>query len=122
MDPTTGQRIGDESHVSFTLDADGAFGPFVARSGAHYEWLLSAPDSPTPQAPAGSARARASRLTAALWAAGAALYLAVLVIAMRLLDRGEGGQAWLAWLPQLAAVAIMASKSASLRVSRSDAL
>ena len=47
VDPTTGQRIGDEPHVSFTLDADGAFGPFVARSGAHYEWLLSAEDSPT---------------------------------------------------------------------------
>jgi len=47
IDPDTGQRIGDEPHVSLPLDADGAFGPFVAESGAHYEWLLSAPDSPT---------------------------------------------------------------------------
>ncbi len=47
VDPTTGGRIGDEPHVSFTLGRDGVFGPFVARSGAHYEWALSAPDSPT---------------------------------------------------------------------------
>jgi hypothetical protein len=45
IDPDTGMRVGDRPHVSFVLDADGGFGPFVVRSGAHYEWVLSAPDT-----------------------------------------------------------------------------
>lgn len=45
VDPDTGSRVGDEPHVSFELGADGAFGPFVATSGVHYEYALSAPDT-----------------------------------------------------------------------------
>ena len=41
---------------------------------------------------------------AAAWSLGALLYLGILVVAMRLADRpADGG--WLAWLPQLAAIA-----------------
>ncbi len=47
LDADTGMRVGDAPHVSFELGDDGGFGPFVAESGAHYEWLLSAPDSTT---------------------------------------------------------------------------
>jgi pimeloyl-ACP methyl ester carboxylesterase len=46
VDPATGARDGDEPHASFTLDAQGGFGPFVVASGAHYEWVLSAADTP----------------------------------------------------------------------------
>ena len=45
VDAETGSRVGDEPHVSFELGPDGAFGPFVAASGAHYEYALSAPDT-----------------------------------------------------------------------------
>ena len=46
VDPDTGMRVGDEPHASFAIGEDGAFGPFVAESGAHYEWVLSVEDSP----------------------------------------------------------------------------
>ncbi|MET0150789.1 MAG: alpha/beta fold hydrolase [Acidimicrobiales bacterium] len=46
VDPDTGARVGDEPHSSFAIGEDGAFGPFVAESGGHYEWLLSSEDSP----------------------------------------------------------------------------
>ncbi len=45
IDPDTGARVGEEPHVSFELGADGEFGPFVAESGAHYEYALSSPDT-----------------------------------------------------------------------------
>jgi pimeloyl-ACP methyl ester carboxylesterase len=45
IDPDTGARLADEPHASFELGADGAFGPFTADHGAHYEWVLSAPDT-----------------------------------------------------------------------------
>lgn len=45
IDPNTGMRTGNEPHVRFELDADGGFGPFVITAGAHYEWLLTAPDT-----------------------------------------------------------------------------
>jgi pimeloyl-ACP methyl ester carboxylesterase len=47
IDPDTGARVGDEPHASFVLDAEGSFGPVTVTSGAHYEYALSAPDSPT---------------------------------------------------------------------------
>ena len=46
VDPDTGTRVGDEPHASFAIGEDGAFGPFVAESGGHYEWVLSSEDSP----------------------------------------------------------------------------
>jgi pimeloyl-ACP methyl ester carboxylesterase len=45
IDPDTGMRAGERPHASFVLDAGGGFGPFVVESGAHYEWVLSAPDT-----------------------------------------------------------------------------
>lgn len=45
VDADTGARVADEPHASFDLGADGAFGPFTADQGAHYEWVLSAPDT-----------------------------------------------------------------------------
>ncbi|HEY8524586.1 MAG TPA: alpha/beta fold hydrolase [Acidimicrobiales bacterium] len=45
IDAETGARVGDEPHASFDLDADGSFGPFTVEHGAHYEWVLSAPDT-----------------------------------------------------------------------------
>lgn len=45
VDPATGARQGDEPHATFTLDAEGAWGPVEVESGAHYEWVLSAPGS-----------------------------------------------------------------------------
>jgi pimeloyl-ACP methyl ester carboxylesterase len=43
IDPDTGARVADSPHATFTLGADGSFGPFTADHGAHYEWVLSAP-------------------------------------------------------------------------------
>jgi pimeloyl-ACP methyl ester carboxylesterase len=45
VDPDTGARVDDEPHASFTLSADGSFGPVEVESGAHYEWVLSAPNT-----------------------------------------------------------------------------
>jgi len=45
VDPATGRRVADEPHASFTLEADGAWGPVEVEAGAHYEYVLSAPDS-----------------------------------------------------------------------------
>ncbi len=46
VDPDTGARTRRRPDTSFLLGDDGAFGPFHAVSGAHYEYELSAPDSP----------------------------------------------------------------------------
>jgi hypothetical protein len=46
IDPATGHRTRHWPDATFVLGADGAFGPFRAVSGAHYEYELSAPDSP----------------------------------------------------------------------------
>jgi pimeloyl-ACP methyl ester carboxylesterase len=43
VDPETGARVADEPHASFEIGADGAFGPFTADHGAHYEWVMSQP-------------------------------------------------------------------------------
>ncbi|HEY8060724.1 MAG TPA: alpha/beta fold hydrolase [Acidimicrobiales bacterium] len=45
VDAATGARVADEPIASFTLPADGAFGPVEVESGAHYEYVLSAPGS-----------------------------------------------------------------------------
>ncbi len=45
VDPATGGRVADEPVASFTLPEDGAFGPVEVESGAHYEYVLSAPDT-----------------------------------------------------------------------------
>lgn len=47
VDEGTGARIGDEPHASFAIGDDGEFGPLVVASGAHYEYVLTAPDNPT---------------------------------------------------------------------------
>src|SRR5690606_8511262 len=47
IDPTTGQRMGDAPHATFELPDDGAFGPVELAHGGHYEYALSAPDSPS---------------------------------------------------------------------------
>ena len=47
IDPSSGARLGDTPHASFAIGADGGFGPLVVESGAHYEYSLSAPDSPS---------------------------------------------------------------------------
>ena len=47
IDAGTGARLGDEPHASFTIGEDGGFNPLVVTSGAHYEYVLAAPDSPT---------------------------------------------------------------------------
>lgn len=55
---------------------------------------------------------------AVVWSLGAVFYVAMLVIAMRWIDRGEGGEGWLAGLPQLAAVVagVLASVAAFVSV------
>jgi pimeloyl-ACP methyl ester carboxylesterase len=45
VDAATGARTADTPHASYTLGADGSFGPFTAEPGTHFEWVLSAPDS-----------------------------------------------------------------------------
>jgi hypothetical protein len=45
-DPDTGHRVADEPHASSELDEAGAFGPVELRTAAHYEYVLSSPDSP----------------------------------------------------------------------------
>lgn len=45
VEAETGDRIGDRPRVSFELGPDGGFGPFVAESGAHYEYLLSSTET-----------------------------------------------------------------------------
>jgi pimeloyl-ACP methyl ester carboxylesterase len=45
IDSDTGARVADEPHASFELGPDGDFGPFTAEHDAHYEWVLSTPDS-----------------------------------------------------------------------------
>jgi len=46
VDSETGVRTSDEPHASFQLGADGSFGPVEVQSGAHYEYVLSAAESP----------------------------------------------------------------------------
>ena len=46
VDPDTGARTGDEAHASFDIGADGEFGPLEVEHGGHYEYVLSAADSP----------------------------------------------------------------------------
>jgi pimeloyl-ACP methyl ester carboxylesterase len=46
IDPDTGARTGDEPHASFEIGADGGFGPLEVEHGGHYEYVLSAADSP----------------------------------------------------------------------------
>ena len=46
VDADTGARLADEPHATFELASDGGFGPLVIRSGAHYEYELSTPESP----------------------------------------------------------------------------
>lgn len=46
VDGETGLRSRHWPDATFRLGADGAFGPFHAVSGAHYEYELSSPDSP----------------------------------------------------------------------------
>jgi hypothetical protein len=45
VDRATGARVGEEPVVSSILGPDGDFGPVEVDSGAHYEYVLSAPDS-----------------------------------------------------------------------------
>ena len=45
VDPATGARVGEEPVAGFTLGADGAWGPVEVESGAHHEFVLSAPDT-----------------------------------------------------------------------------
>jgi pimeloyl-ACP methyl ester carboxylesterase len=45
VDPDTGQRTDPEPYASFDLGPDGGFGPVGLQSGAHYEYVLSAPDT-----------------------------------------------------------------------------
>lgn len=47
VDPQTGMRVTDSPHATFELGANGDFGPVTIEQGAHYEYALSAPDSPT---------------------------------------------------------------------------
>jgi pimeloyl-ACP methyl ester carboxylesterase len=46
VDAATGARTSDGPVASFALGADGEFGPVEVESGAHYEYLLTADDSP----------------------------------------------------------------------------
>jgi len=45
IDAETGQRTDEEPHASSDLGPDGEFGPLELESGAHYEYVLSAPDT-----------------------------------------------------------------------------
>ena len=45
VDPDTGARAEDEPLASFDLGPDGSFGPVEVESGAHYEYVLTAPES-----------------------------------------------------------------------------
>lgn len=46
VDAATGARTEAEPHATFELGADGDFGPVGLEVGAHYEYVLSTPDSP----------------------------------------------------------------------------
>jgi pimeloyl-ACP methyl ester carboxylesterase len=46
VDAATGKRTGHAPHAAFDLDGEGNFGPLVVQSGAHYEYVLSANDTP----------------------------------------------------------------------------
>ncbi len=46
VDPETGHRTEDAPLTSFTLGADGEFGPVILDSGAHYEYAISAENTP----------------------------------------------------------------------------
>ena len=45
VDSATGARTEAEPHATFELGADGDFGPVEIEVGAHYEYVLSTPDS-----------------------------------------------------------------------------
>ncbi len=45
VDPRTGARLGEAAH-SKTTGADGAWGPFAARSDAYYEFVVAVPGQP----------------------------------------------------------------------------
>jgi len=40
IDGTTGYRTGDKPKVIYNLDSDGGWGPFTAKKGQHYEFVL----------------------------------------------------------------------------------
>jgi pimeloyl-ACP methyl ester carboxylesterase len=46
IDADTGARSGDEPHATFEIGTNGEFGPLEVESGTHYEYVLSADDSP----------------------------------------------------------------------------
>lgn len=54
---------------------------------------------------------------AALWCLGAVLYVAMLVIGMRLTERGADSDGWLTWVPQLIALVTGVLASAAAFVS-----
>lgn len=45
IDAATGARATDTPHATFTLEADGAWGPVTVAPDKHYELVLSSPDS-----------------------------------------------------------------------------
>ena len=47
VDPASGERRGAEPAHRKTVGADGRWGPFTAKPDAYYEFVASAPDSPT---------------------------------------------------------------------------
>ena len=47
VDRATGQRVDAQPLASFVLGANGDFGPVEVEAGAPYEYVLSAPESPT---------------------------------------------------------------------------
>jgi pimeloyl-ACP methyl ester carboxylesterase len=44
----TGRRLHQEADAKFTVGSDGAWGPFAAKPGQHYEFCLTAPDAKRP--------------------------------------------------------------------------
>lgn len=46
VDPASGQRVDPEPHARVALDDQGGFGPVRLGAGQHYEYVLSADDSP----------------------------------------------------------------------------
>lgn len=40
----TGRRVGEKPYATFTVAADGAWGPFRAKAGQHYEFCVNTPD------------------------------------------------------------------------------
>ena len=61
VDSATGARVDIEPDASFDLGTDGAFGPVVVQSGAHYEYALSTPTSGSFGAPSSTTDCVSSR-------------------------------------------------------------